>query len=191
MLPFSYPSSSQTESSLTVPPKSHSCERFFWSVFFILTSWFVWNESDLKWCTIEMWVYGQRDPAAFRFEMLQSNRSFWSFLTESRIQQVYDNPPKVFVDGMYDLAPCFLLVQFSGMLNLLSRKASPQHFSTMAFRTTFCPTQTSLPTPKLPIYCEWNAWRRLFQFICSRIKKGEDRREKKTSSLSHVFLLPI
>ena len=51
-----------------------------------------------------MWVYGQRDPAEFRFEMLQSNRSFWSFLTESRTQQVYDNPPKVFVDSMYDLA---------------------------------------------------------------------------------------
>ena len=59
----------------------------------------------LKWCTVEMWTYGQRDPAAFRIEMLQPNMSFWTFLTKSRIRQVYgQNSPEAFVDAMYDLA---------------------------------------------------------------------------------------
>jgi len=52
-----------------------------------------------------MWSYGQSDPTVFHIEMLQPNRSFWTFLTKSRIRQVYGhNRPEVFVDAMYDLA---------------------------------------------------------------------------------------
>ncbi len=46
-------------------------------------------------------------------------------------------------------------------------------------------TESSLTVPPKNLCYE-----RLKEFICSRIKKGEGRREKKTSCLSHVFLLP-
>ena len=36
--------------------------------------------------------------------MQQSNRSFWSFLTKSSIQQAYFNPPTASVDAFFDLA---------------------------------------------------------------------------------------
>ena len=50
-----------------------------------------------------MWVYGQCDPTAFRIELMQANRS-WSFLTKSRIQQVYGrNSPDAFVETLIDL----------------------------------------------------------------------------------------
>jgi len=61
----------------------------------------------LKWCTVEMGVE-QHEPdlcwdPVFRFEMMQPNRSFWSFYTESRIQQASFNTRNTFVESMYDL----------------------------------------------------------------------------------------
>jgi hypothetical protein len=51
-----------------------------------------------------MRVYRQSDPALFRFEMKHANRSFWSLLTKSRIQQAFYKPPNAFVDAILDLA---------------------------------------------------------------------------------------
>ncbi len=51
-----------------------------------------------------MRVYGQSEPAAFRFEMKHAKRSFWSFLTKSRIHFDFVDPPSVFVDSLLDLA---------------------------------------------------------------------------------------
>jgi hypothetical protein len=36
--------------------------------------------------------------------MLQSNRSFWSFISKISIQRAFFNPPKAFVEAMYALA---------------------------------------------------------------------------------------
>ena len=57
-----------------------------------------------------MVVSGEHDPdlsggrVAHRVEMLQPNRSFWSFLSKISIQRAFSYAPKAYVEAMYALA---------------------------------------------------------------------------------------
>jgi hypothetical protein len=68
------------------------------------------KHADLKWCTVETVVSGEHDPdlsgcrGTHHVVMLQSNRSFWSFISKISIQRAFFNPPKAFVEVMYSLA---------------------------------------------------------------------------------------
>jgi hypothetical protein len=54
-------------------------------------------------------VRGEHDPdlsgcrVAHRVEMLQPNRSFWSFFSKISLQRTFVYTPKAFVEGMYAL----------------------------------------------------------------------------------------